>query len=803
MAASTKENVKINKQERKLIKKQNKAKYILLKHEGIGTSDNPTQILCINNGGLDAGMTYHRIKELFSPHGTVEDVIMLSQKPYCFVCFSSIYEAEAAYKALNGCQVDGSLHSQQSRFYISFVNQVPADIGPSSSLPPGLILIEDFVTPEYEQKLLQFLNWDEEPNMGQKCLKHRNVQHFGYEFKYGINNVDPKEPLSHGIPVECQELLNRVLEMGVVYHFPDQLTINQYAPGQGIPPHVDTPSAFEDGIMSLSLGSQTVMDFRHPDGRHLSVLLPARSLLVMTGESRYTWSHGITPRKSDITPTGDGNLTLLKRGVRTSFTFRKLKILKDQDVENLKEDSKGQSCPDIPHSEEEAIKLEQLHVHEVYDEIADHFSGTRYKAWPKVADFVTSVPAGSLLADIGCGNGKYLGLNKSIFAIGSDRSSSLSSICQERQFQVFVGDVMSLPIRSNTFDVCLCIAVIHHLSTEERRRKAISELVRILRYGGQVLIYVWAMEQKQDKVKSKYLKDSKVQKQVNNPNKEFCDENQNKPSEHQDIMTTPLQATNAKVYTETVESADNAPVADCKSATIPSPVAASGPQVTQCGINYLKYLHEVAENENNENLACASSMQAASNSDPQPTCQNSDRSQDDASAEMCNSVSHLRNDNPCGMDEKKMDTQCLPATEVVMSMSDQNQKCSTHNISSHGITDTSKTCHQISSENVTADAGTSKKQAAESQMNNAAQNCSTKLPVHVNRTPFKQQDMLVPWQLKGNSNSNTKSGSTFHRFYHVFKEGELEGLCAAVKECRVVKSYYDQGNWCIILEKTM
>lgn len=39
---------------------------------------------------------------------------------------------------------------------------------------------------------------------------------------------------------------------------------------------------------------------------------------------RYTWSHGITPRKSDIVPVEGGGLTLSQRGVRTSFTFRKL-----------------------------------------------------------------------------------------------------------------------------------------------------------------------------------------------------------------------------------------------------------------------------------------------------------------------------------------------------------------------------------------------------------------------------------------------------------------------------------------------
>ena len=78
----------------------------------------------------------------------------------------------------------------------------------------------------------------------------------------------------------------------------------------GIPPHVDTHSPFEDRIVSLSFGSQVqqkttrkvcynsrwpsqvVMDFRHPDGRKVAVFLPQRSILVMTEESRYLWSHG-------------------------------------------------------------------------------------------------------------------------------------------------------------------------------------------------------------------------------------------------------------------------------------------------------------------------------------------------------------------------------------------------------------------------------------------------------------------------------------------------------------------------------
>ena len=222
---------------------------------------------------------------------------------------------------------------------------------------------------------------------------------------------------------------------------------------------------------------------------------------------------------------------------------------------------------------------------------------------------------------------------------------------------------------------------------------------------------------------------------------------------------------------------------------------ATNEHTTQYGANYQRYLHEVAENENNENLACASYMQAASHSNLQLNCQNAGLFHDDAST-MCNSNTHLRNDQSCKLDENKKEKQCLP--DSLTHLSDQT-KYETPNVSNQCFNNArSLNDNQVSSDNAAVYSDASEKQARESEK--SAQNCSMKLPVHVNRTPFKQQDMLVPWQLKGN-NSNTKS--TFHRFYHVFKEGELEGLCAVVNGCRVVKSYYDQGNWCVVLEKTM
>ena len=46
-------------------------------------------------------------------------------------------------------------------------------------------------------------------------------------------------------------------------------------------------------------------------------------------------------------------------------------------------------------------ELESKFVHHFYREIAQHFSDTRHRPWPKVAEFLTKLPRGSLVADVG------------------------------------------------------------------------------------------------------------------------------------------------------------------------------------------------------------------------------------------------------------------------------------------------------------------------------------------------------------------------------------------------------------------
>lgn len=185
----------------------------------------------------------------------------------------------------------------------------------------------------------------------------------------------------------------------------------------------------------------------------------------------------------------------------------------------------GTSEPTAAEAEAEAY--ERTHVHGVYEAIAPHFSATRYKPWPAVGSFLRSRAAGAVGLDVGCGNGKYLGVNPDVFMVGSDRSPSLIALARDRCMQlpaqegnaagpgtggeagggvaaatdVLVADGLSLPFRERAADFVICVAVVHHMSTRARRQEAIRQLLRCVRLGeagqagGQVLVYVWALEQ--------------------------------------------------------------------------------------------------------------------------------------------------------------------------------------------------------------------------------------------------------------------------------------------------------------------
>ena len=153
--------------------------------------------------------------------------------------------------------------------------------------------------------------------------------------------------------------------------------------------------------------------------------------------------------------------------------------------------------------------LEEKYVKEVYQTVSSAFANTRRtKPWPVVTEFLKNLPAGSLVLDCGCGSGRYFWANTNISMICSDFSTSLLDEAKANAAKPPVeelspsdasfvaANILDLPFQDETFDALICIAVIHHLASPERRQRAVDEIHRVLKKGGKALIFVWAQERK-------------------------------------------------------------------------------------------------------------------------------------------------------------------------------------------------------------------------------------------------------------------------------------------------------------------
>jgi alkylated DNA repair dioxygenase AlkB len=172
----------------------------------------------------------------------------------------------------------------------------------------GLSYVRGYITEAEEAKLVAAIDaesWDE--------TWDRRRQPYGVS--YGRSKGERRE-----IPAWGLALVERLHSDGIGDRRFDQMLVNEYAPGQGISPHRDY-DPFDRTVVSLSLLSPCVMDFRHVEtGDRESMLLEPRSLLVLVDAARYDWEHGIARRKSDR-----WRGAVLPRRRRLSVTFRMLK----------------------------------------------------------------------------------------------------------------------------------------------------------------------------------------------------------------------------------------------------------------------------------------------------------------------------------------------------------------------------------------------------------------------------------------------------------------------------------------------
>lgn len=247
---------------------------------------------------------------------------------------------------------------------------------------------------------------------------------------------------------------------------------------------------------------------------------------------------------------------------------------------------------------------------------------------------------------------------------------------------------------------------------QERRRQAVEEMLRVLKPGGQGLIYVWALEQEKDKIKSNYLKDTRIKRKD-------CLKSREKQLllKEKGIVTEPNFDDNDSVPNQSMPS-----VSDIGSLT------------AEFG---------------------------------QLNCHDNDSTPAEGNSNMAGSA---------GLSEGKF-SQFTPDSVTLSesSMAGSGPRGSTEALGQSEIRNPQKT--------------------------------DQRLAVHVNRTHFETQDLLVPWHSKPKQKSGDQEDTAgneekvVHRFYHVFQQGELEELCQTFDSLEMVENYYDKGNWCVVFRK--
>jgi ubiquinone/menaquinone biosynthesis C-methylase UbiE len=138
-----------------------------------------------------------------------------------------------------------------------------------------------------------------------------------------------------------------------------------------------------------------------------------------------------------------------------------------------------------------------------YERVSQYFDSVRgtaassTDAWLDLAHDALGGPSGKVLADIGCGSGRYsIGFaGKGCKVVGVDASGGMlraaASKCAGGDVLWVRGDGQRLPLSGGSADATLVFLALHHMPLW---RDAISECARILRPGGRLLIVTTARD---------------------------------------------------------------------------------------------------------------------------------------------------------------------------------------------------------------------------------------------------------------------------------------------------------------------
>jgi alkylated DNA repair dioxygenase AlkB len=180
---------------------------------------------------------------------------------------------------------------------------------------PGLKYIPRYISVDQQNQLIDVI--DQQVWAIESIESKRRLQQHGYRYDYK-NGFLAASTYIGDLPDWASRLASRLLDDGLTAAVPDQATVNEYYPGQGLTSHVDCVSCFGDTIITLSLGGSCVMEFTHSQTQEKrEILLLPGSLLVLQREARYLWQHSVAALNRDKYKGRE-----FVRSRRVSITFR-------------------------------------------------------------------------------------------------------------------------------------------------------------------------------------------------------------------------------------------------------------------------------------------------------------------------------------------------------------------------------------------------------------------------------------------------------------------------------------------------
>lgn len=102
------------------------------------------------------------------------------------------------------------------------------------------------------------------------------------------------------------------------------------------------------------------------------------------------------------------------------------------------------------------------------------------------------LPLGGLVLDVGCGTGQLAAAiaAEGYDVFGVDLSASMVARARARGLVgTYAGVTTALPFGDGAFDLALTVATLHHLETPERVRATVSEMGRVVKPGGFIVLW--------------------------------------------------------------------------------------------------------------------------------------------------------------------------------------------------------------------------------------------------------------------------------------------------------------------------